>query len=146
MCNCACSSSILLIIFNDCELLAAELNYLRKNDESYAHLQSLGITTNGIVLSRKLPSLLKAGLDSANISLDTLVPEKFSFITRRNGFSKVMKGIQDAVESELNIIKVSQFKLSLRYGYLRMSDVIGFPTGLLTYSVEHPPADMSKIG
>lgn len=89
-----------------CEIIS-ELDYLRKNDENYAHLQSLGITTNGIVLPRKLPSLLQAGLDSANISLDTLVPEKFSFITRRNGFSKVIKGVKDAVESELNIIKIN---------------------------------------
>jgi cyclic pyranopterin phosphate synthase len=34
--------------------------------------QSLGVTTNGILLHRKLSELVDAGLDSVNISLDTL--------------------------------------------------------------------------
>ena len=43
------------------------------------------MTTNGITLARKLPQLKKAGLNLLNISLDTLVPQKFEFITRRKG-------------------------------------------------------------
>ena len=43
------------------------------------------MTTNGITLSRKLPQLKKAGLNLLNISLDTLVPQKFEFVTRRKG-------------------------------------------------------------
>lgn len=43
------------------------------------------MTTNGITLARKLPLLRDAGLNLLNISLDTLVPQKFEFITRRKG-------------------------------------------------------------
>lgn len=43
------------------------------------------MTTNGITLARKLPQLKKAGLNLLNISLDTLVPQKFEFVTRRKG-------------------------------------------------------------
>jgi cyclic pyranopterin phosphate synthase len=46
-------------------------------------LQDIAMTTNGLTLSRVLPDLQKAGLNLLNISLDTLVPEKFEFITRR---------------------------------------------------------------
>ena len=52
------------------------------------------MTTNGVALSRVLPDLQKAGLNLLNISLDTLVPQKFEFITRRkhtgNAFSTKM--------------------------------------------------------
>jgi molybdenum cofactor biosynthesis enzyme MoaA len=42
----------------------------------------VAITTNGITLKKKLPDLAEAGLDAINISLDTLEPKKFGFITR----------------------------------------------------------------
>ena len=42
----------------------------------------VAMTTNGITLTRKLPELVEAGLDAINISLDTLQPKKFGFITR----------------------------------------------------------------
>ena len=48
-------------------------------------LETLAMTTNGITLARKLPALKEAGLNLLNISLDTLVPQKFEFITRRKG-------------------------------------------------------------
>lgn len=48
-------------------------------------LDSLGMTSNGIALSRKLPDLVKAGLTGLNISLDTLDPHKFELMTRRRG-------------------------------------------------------------
>lgn len=50
-------------------------------------LDSLGMTSNGIALSRKLPDLVKAGLTGLNVSLDTLDPHKFELMTRRRGMS-----------------------------------------------------------
>lgn len=46
-------------------------------------IQSIGITTNGALLPRKLDALAAAGLDSINISLDSLVAAKNEMITRR---------------------------------------------------------------
>ena len=60
------------------------------------NINSVGITTNGLTLSRKLPSLVENGLTHANISLDTLEATKFEEITRRKGLKQVMKAIQDA--------------------------------------------------
>ena len=56
---------------------------------------SLGITTNALTLSRQLPTLEKY-LKNVNISLDTLVEEKFEWITKRRGFQRVWKGIHEA--------------------------------------------------
>jgi cyclic pyranopterin phosphate synthase len=48
------------------------------------------MTTNGLVLKHKLKQLKEAGLDHLNISLDTFVEAKFTLMTRRLGFEKVM--------------------------------------------------------
>ena len=54
-------------------------------------LETVAITTNGIVLAKKLDALKNAGLDMINLSLDTLEEKKYAFITRRPmaGFHKV---------------------------------------------------------
>ncbi|XP_071079840.1 uncharacterized protein [Haliotis cracherodii] len=70
-------------------------------------LKSIAMTTNGITLSRRLPLYQDAGLDQLNISLDTLVPPKFEFITRRKGFEKVLQGIDKALELGYEPVKVN---------------------------------------
>jgi cyclic pyranopterin phosphate synthase len=62
-------------------------------------LDSVGVTTNGLVLERMLPQLVDAGLTSVNISLDTLQKERFEAITRRRGFEKVKRAIDAALAS-----------------------------------------------
>ncbi|KAI5081880.1 hypothetical protein GOP47_0001623 [Adiantum capillus-veneris] len=70
-------------------------------------LKTLAMTSNGLVLGRKLPKLRDAGLDSLNISLDTLVPAKFEFMTRRKGHSKVMEAIDAALQLGYDPVKVN---------------------------------------
>ena len=62
-------------------------------------IESLCVTTNAVVLKRKLPALLEAGVGTFNISLDTLVPAKFQFIPRRSGHERVMEAIELAAEA-----------------------------------------------
>lgn len=69
-------------------------------------LKSLAMTTNGIVLANKLLRLKECGLNLLNISLDTLVPAKFEFMTRRKGHERVMKSIDAAVELGYSPVKV----------------------------------------
>ena len=61
------------------------------------------LTTNGILLARQLPALLSAGLDSVNISLDTLRPEVFQRITARDEFSHVIEGLRAALDSGIPV-------------------------------------------
>lgn len=71
------------------------------------------MTTNAIVLKRKLPSLKEAGLDQLNISLDTLIPAKFEFITRRKGCGRVLEAIDAAVETGYQSVKVRRARLTI---------------------------------
>ncbi|EDW41041.1 molybdenum cofactor biosynthesis protein 1 isoform X2 [Drosophila sechellia] len=61
-------------------------------------LEQVGITTNGLVLTRLLLPLQRAGLDNLNISLDTLKRDRFEKITRRKGWERVIAGIDLAVQ------------------------------------------------
>ncbi|KAK6182082.1 hypothetical protein SNE40_009846 [Patella caerulea] len=70
-------------------------------------LEAIGITTNAVTLSRKLPQLKQVGLDQINISLDSLIPAKFEFITRRKGYDKVLKGIETAVDLGFHPVKIN---------------------------------------
>lgn len=70
-------------------------------------LKTLAMTTNGLVLTKKLPKLKECGLSMLNISLDTLVPAKFEFMTRRKGHERVMESITAAVEYGFNPVKVN---------------------------------------
>ena len=58
----------------------------------------LAITTNGLLLDRYLDQFESIGLRNVNISLDTLDEEKFTLITRRTGFDKVMNNLYELVE------------------------------------------------
>ena len=52
-------------------------------------IRHVSMTTNGTLLAQQLPALLDAGLDSVNISLDTLDPAVFRRITARDEFAAV---------------------------------------------------------
>lgn len=70
-------------------------------------LKTLAMTTNGLALARKLPKLKDCGLNLLNISLDTLVPAKFEFMTRRKGHERVMESIYRAVDLGYDPVKVN---------------------------------------
>ena len=66
-------------------------------------IRRVTLTTNAVLLAEQLPALLDAGLDSVNISLDTLRPEVFRQITARGDFAAVQAGLQAALESGLPV-------------------------------------------
>lgn len=70
-------------------------------------LDKIAMTTNGILLARKLNDLKHAGLSHLNISLDTLEEKKFEFIAKRRGWSKVMASIDKALEIGYAPLKVN---------------------------------------
>ncbi|MDP8940088.1 MAG: GTP 3',8-cyclase MoaA [Actinomycetota bacterium] len=73
--------------------------------------EDVTMTTNGFLLKDYLEDLVEAGLDRINISLDTLQPEKFRFITRRNHFEKVWGSILSALETPLSPVKLNAVAL-----------------------------------
>lgn len=66
-------------------------------------IRRVTMTTNAVLLEQQLPALLEAGLDSVNISLDTLRPEVFERITARDEFAAVQAGIHAALESGIPV-------------------------------------------
>ena len=67
----------------------------------------LAMTTNGIGLPAVLPDLVAAGLQRLNISLDTLRPERFAALTRRDRLDDVLRGIAAAAASGLRPLKLN---------------------------------------
>jgi cyclic pyranopterin phosphate synthase len=66
-------------------------------------LDELTLTTNGSQLPRFAKQLAACGVKRVNVSLDTLVPEKFKEITRWGNFDQVMAGIDAAREAGLHV-------------------------------------------
>jgi len=72
-------------------------------------LEHIGMTTNGVTLSRNLPDLVAAGMTHVNISLDSLQADKFAKLTRRpeSYHTKVMKAIEDCANILPNRTKIN---------------------------------------
>ena len=67
----------------------------------------LSLTTNGVLLAKYADDLKAAGLHRINISLDTLVREKFQQISRFDLLDEVLSGIRRAVEVGFDPIKIN---------------------------------------
>ncbi|MEV0846596.1 GTP 3',8-cyclase MoaA [Streptomyces sp. NPDC049954] len=67
----------------------------------------LSVTTNGIGLARTAGALAEAGLDRVNVSLDTLRPEVFKTLTRRDRHRDVLDGLAAAHAAGLTPVKVN---------------------------------------
>jgi len=67
----------------------------------------ISLTTNGIGLDRRAAALRDAGLDRINVSLDTLRPEVFRKLTRRDRLADVLSGLAAAASAGLTPVKVN---------------------------------------
>jgi cyclic pyranopterin phosphate synthase len=58
-------------------------------------LRSLSLTTNGFLLTRLAEPLAEAGLTRINVSLDSLVRERFAQLARRDALAQVLAGLEE---------------------------------------------------
>ena len=70
-------------------------------------VNSLSMTTNGVLLKKLAGPLKKAGLQRVNVSLDTLDADRFRRITRRGAFNSVWEGILEAERVGLTPVKLN---------------------------------------
>ena len=71
-------------------------------------VHDISLTTNGYLLRRQVDDLVRAGLRRINVSLDSLAPDRFFQLTRRNSLGEVLDGLQAAQDHpELRPIKVN---------------------------------------
>jgi len=67
----------------------------------------MSLTTNGIGFGRRAADFAAAGLNRVNISLDTLQPETFMTITRRDRLADVLAALDGAVAAGLTPVKIN---------------------------------------
>jgi cyclic pyranopterin phosphate synthase len=67
----------------------------------------LSLTTNGFLMNRLAEPLRRAGLKRANVSLDSLRPDRFREITRRDALDRVLRGIDASLAAGLAPVKIN---------------------------------------
>jgi len=92
-------------------LLRGDIVKLVGKSSSTPGIESIHLTTNGVLLGRYAGNLKEAGLTGVNISIDTLNPEKFLQITRRDELVRAMEGLEAAKTAGIPFIKVNAVAL-----------------------------------
>ena len=71
-------------------------------------IEKVTLTTNGVLLEENIESLVSAGIDGINISLDTLDRDRYKMITGFDELPKVLRGIETAyksgVRTKINVV------------------------------------------
>lgn len=88
-------------------LVRRDITTLIKMVRAVHGLNDLSLTTNGVLLSEMARSLKESGIDRVNISLDTLRPERFKEITRRDDFLRVISGVDEALGVGMDPVKIN---------------------------------------
>ena len=70
-------------------------------------LKEITLTTNGVLLKEYAADIRHCGICRINISLDSLKPERFFHITRRDLFHKVWEGIEEAERLHFHPLKIN---------------------------------------
>ena len=65
------------------------------------------MTTNGVLLPKMAKDLKATGVDRLNISLDTLNPDKYAYITRIGTLGQAIRGIESALEAGFDQLKIN---------------------------------------
>lgn len=94
-------------------------------------VETVALTTNGMLLSEQLPELLRAGADAINISIDTTNAQHFREITRREGLERVLRAIErcaatPGLSTKLNCVPTEKNRDDLG-DLLAYADGLGLP-------------------
>ncbi len=74
-------------------LLRKDLDRLVAMLAADSRIRDLALTTNGVLLAEQAPALRAAGLHRVTVSLDTLRPDRFRALTRRDTHARVLEGV-----------------------------------------------------
>jgi cyclic pyranopterin phosphate synthase len=103
-------------------------------------IDDISLTTNGILLAHYAMELKSAGLRRVNVSLDTLKPDRFKYITRGGNLDDVLEGIEVAKSVGLNPTKINVVVMS----GINDDELLDFATKTITEGwhvrfIEHMP-------
>ena len=88
-------------------LMRKELHVLVGQIARISEITDVALTTNGYFLAEQAVALAHAGLSRINVSLDSMNPEKFSQLTRRDYLSKVWSGLEAVEKLSIRPIKIN---------------------------------------
>jgi GTP 3',8-cyclase len=88
-------------------LMRADLPALIRMLARVDGLRDISLTTNGFFLAEQAESLAAEGLQRVNVSIDSLDPERFKEIARRDYFHRVLEGVQKADALGMHPIKIN---------------------------------------
>lgn len=88
-------------------LLRHGLEFLVAQLADLEGLKDLSLTTNASLLGEKAAVLAQAGLRRINVSLDTIRPDRFRSLTRRDDLANVLDGLSAALRSGMNPVKIN---------------------------------------
>jgi cyclic pyranopterin phosphate synthase len=74
-------------------------------------VREVSLVTNGVLLGKYASDLKDAGLSRVNVNLPSLNSSKYSWITGGGDVSKVLNGINAALEAGLNPVKINMVVL-----------------------------------
>lgn len=104
----------------------------------------LALTTNGATFGLLADDLRRAGLDRVNISLDSLRPERFEAMARRDQLGRVLDGIDAAIAAGFHPVKVNVVMMRA----VNDDEAVAFATfgrekGVQPRFIEYMPLDAS---
>lgn len=88
-------------------LVRRDADVLIRKLKAISAIETVTLTTNGILLPCYMGKLVDAGIDGINISLDTLNPQEFRELTRGGNLEEVLEGIRIAVTCENVTVKIN---------------------------------------
>lgn len=92
-------------------LLHPEIVELVRRAKTTPSIDTVKLTTNGLLLDRYLDELADAGLDGVNLSLDSLDADKFRRITRRDRFASVRAALDRLLDMPEMAVKLNTLML-----------------------------------
>ncbi|MBI3075572.1 MAG: GTP 3',8-cyclase MoaA [Deltaproteobacteria bacterium] len=87
-------------------LMRRDLPALVRRLAQISRIKDLALTTNGVLLAEQAQALYDAGLHRVTVSLDTLRPERFKALTRRDSHDRVLSGITAAIQAGFKGVKI----------------------------------------
>jgi len=74
-------------------------------------IRSIGMTTNGVLLEEKLNYLKNSGLDTVNISIDSLKRERYEKISGFDYLDRVWGSVVKAISADFKAVKLNTILL-----------------------------------
>jgi cyclic pyranopterin phosphate synthase len=121
-----------------------------KNLRAAKNIQTISMTSNGILLTRYAQSLADVGLDRLNISMDSLHAERFAKITRGGKLARIWEGIFAAnaclIPLKINVVILANFNADEVETWIEAAAKMDLTVRFLELMPVGPGARLAQLG